>query len=62
MSELDRQICPTWRRSTLCSGGTCVEVAITSEEVMVRDRANPDVVLRLSPWVWRIFIAGIKNA
>lgn len=44
----------TWRRSSRCDSGTCVEVAITDERVLLRDSRDPDgprLSLTRAEWV-----------
>jgi hypothetical protein len=49
-----------WRRSTRCSTGACVEVAIAPSTVGVRDSKEADSsVLTYDRPAWRDFIAGI---
>jgi uncharacterized protein DUF397 len=31
-----------WRKSSRCDSGSCVEVAVTDEHVLLRDSADPD--------------------
>jgi hypothetical protein len=52
----------TWRTSSFCTTGACVEVAFDGDSaVVVRDSKN-----RLSPSLvytraeWRAFVAGVK--
>jgi len=33
---------PAWRRSSKCSNGTCVEIAVVQGGYLVRDGKNPD--------------------
>lgn len=47
----------TWRRSSFCEGGACVEVAFT-DVVLVRDAAG--VVVRTDRAGWRAFLADVK--
>lgn len=51
-----------WRRSDRCGeAGTCVEVAITPDAVLVRDGKDPDGPrLRVDHATWREFIAGLR--
>jgi hypothetical protein len=50
-----------WRKSSLCAGGECVEVAQRSSVIVVRDSSRPQSgILQLNADAWRSFIAGIK--
>lgn len=54
---------PMWRRSATCQGAdsTCVEVALSGEEVWLRDSkdaAGP--VLRFTRAEWAAFLAGAR--
>ena len=54
---------PTWRRSRACQGAdsTCVEVALTGQEVWVRDSKDPaGPGLRFTAAEWRAFLAGAR--
>lgn len=52
----------TWRRSTFCADSTCVEVAWTQNQVLVRDAKNPaGPSLAFDETVWQQFIRGIKS-
>jgi hypothetical protein len=54
--------CITWRKSTASNSGSCVEVAVAGESVLIRDSVNPDgVVLRLPPAVWSAFLARTRR-
>ena len=33
---------PTWRKSTRCSGGTCVEIAKIDGDYLIRDSKHPE--------------------
>lgn len=51
----------TWRRSTRCEAGNCVEVAAGMVTVAVRDSKDPDGGwLKLSHGAWSAFLAGVK--
>lgn len=53
-----------WRKATYSgdNGGACVEVASTSDHVMVRDTTNRDgATLAVSPAAWRRLIAVTRN-
>jgi len=47
-----------WRRSTQCSGGNCVEVAEADGQILVRNSAQPDIVVTFSRPEWAAFIAS----
>ncbi|GAA1026770.1 hypothetical protein GCM10009557_05650 [Virgisporangium ochraceum] len=53
----------TWRKSSRSSGGgngDCVEVAIGSDSVMVRDSKQPSgPVLAFTPAQWQAFITAV---
>ncbi|WP_127545117.1 DUF397 domain-containing protein [Actinoplanes sp. OR16] len=50
-----------WRRSRHCSSGACVEVAMTGEEVLIRDSKNRDLTpLAFTQAEWEAFVAGVK--
>ena len=57
----------TWRRSTRCSTGGCVEVAEveterSTREVRVRDSKDPrSPELAFGTATWHTFIEGVKN-
>lgn len=58
-TETDR---PTWRKSSGCSNGTCVEVARDGGTYLVRDSKNLAVEpLRLSGADWTGFVDAIES-
>lgn len=51
-----------WRRSTRCDSGTCIEVAVTDDRVMVRDSREPDGPrLVLTHAEWADFVAWVRR-
>jgi uncharacterized protein DUF397 len=52
----------TWRRSTHCSDGACVEIADDGDRVLMRDSKDiSQPALDLDRAVWGRFVADIKN-
>lgn len=50
-----------WKRSSKCTGGTCVEVAKVEDGVLIRDGKNPQSgVLAFTAAEWLAFTAGVK--
>jgi uncharacterized protein DUF397 len=49
---------PVWRRSRRCTSGNCVEVARLDDRVLVRNSADPEVVVTFSRAEWDAFLAG----
>jgi hypothetical protein len=46
-----------WQRSSYCDSNACPEVAITADEVLLRDSKDPDgEPLSFSPEVWAAFM------
>lgn len=53
---------PTWRRSSRCSDGACVEVA-TADVVHVRDSKQPDAgIPTFDHATWVDFLTWIREA
>jgi Domain of unknown function (DUF397) len=53
---------PAWRRSSHCSDSSCVEVAWSGEEVLVRDSKDPDgPMLAFSRRQWAEFLEGVRS-
>lgn len=51
-----------YRRSSCCSGGTCLEVALRPDgSVAVRNSADADNVLLLDGKAWRAFVQAVKD-
>lgn len=51
----------TWRRSTRCATGACVEVAFIEDGVLVRDSKAPtEPALKFSRTEWMAFTAGVR--
>jgi hypothetical protein len=54
----------TWRKSSLSggTGGECVEVAFSGQNVLVRHSRNPDdAVLSFTHSEWQAFLTGARN-
>lgn len=53
----------SFRRSSFCAVGTCVEVGRSDDgDVLVRDGKTADgPVLKFTPDEWRAFVAGVRN-
>lgn len=52
-----------WRRSTFCSDGTCVQVALSpaDPDVHLRDSKHPDgPELTFTKAEWAVFCAGVR--
>ncbi len=53
---------PGWRKSSLSTGGECVEVKFADGEVQVRHSRNPlGPSLTFSQMEWAAFIRGVRN-
>ena len=50
-----------WRRGRPCADGNCVEVAVTSGEVLVRSSVNPGLLISLSRDEWLEFLSSAKE-
>jgi hypothetical protein len=51
-----------WRKSRRCDSASCVEAAVTTERVGMRDGKSPDgPALWFSVEEWTAFIEGIKD-
>lgn len=58
MEQQDSQ--PSWRRSTRCGTGACVEVAKVGDSYLVRDSKNPEgPALNFTSAEWEAFAAGM---
>jgi hypothetical protein len=54
----------TWRKSSRSSssGGACVEIAVTADQVLVRDSTNPSGPrLTIDPPAFRTFLAATRS-
>jgi hypothetical protein len=51
----------SWRRTSKCASGNCVEVAKAGDRVLVRNSAEPDVVVNFSTAEWVAFIDGSQE-
>lgn len=49
----------TWRKSSRCANGGCVEVAFGGPTVLVRGTQRPDVVLAVAADAWKTFLEGV---
>jgi hypothetical protein len=51
-----------WRKSSRCESSTCVEVAVLTDVVGVRDTADPGgPELAFAPAQWAAFTTGLKS-
>ena len=52
----------SWRKSTASGTGECVEVAVSSESVLVRDskQSFPNI-LKFTSCEWRVFVSGVRG-
>jgi hypothetical protein len=48
-----------WQKSTRCTNGECVEVAVRDDDVLVRGSRDPHVVLALPRPAWQAFLKSI---
>ena len=52
---------PQWQKSSYCGTNACVEVALTSDAVLVRDSKNPLAMpLAFTADEWTAFVKGVK--
>jgi hypothetical protein len=52
----------TWRKSSHCSNGTCVEVARLGSQFLVRDSKTEDgVILAFQQAEWVAFLKGARR-
>ena len=52
---------PQWQKSSYCGTAACVEVAQTSDAVLVRDSKNPQIApLAFTADEWVAFVRGVK--
>ena len=58
MSSIKQQSL-SWRRSSACASGECVEVAYCEDRVLVRSSAAPDIALEVPCSTWVEFIAYV---
>jgi uncharacterized protein DUF397 len=50
----------SWHRSTRCSSGGCVEMASTSDAVLIRDsKQTGGEILAFDPQAWKAFVADV---
>jgi len=52
---------PQWQKSSYCGTNACVEVAQTSDAILVRDSKNPLAMpLAFTTDEWTAFVKGVK--
>jgi hypothetical protein len=49
-----------WRRSTACTGGSCVEVQASGGMVYIRSSVDPEAEIRFTPQEWLAFTVGAR--
>jgi hypothetical protein len=52
----------SWRKSSFCANGECLEVASWAGSVMLRDSVQPAVVLSIPDPAWRKFASAVRRA
>jgi uncharacterized protein DUF397 len=52
---------PIWHAGRPCDTGTCVEIAVLGETVMVRSSITPELTLAVTRPEWEQFLAGAKE-
>jgi len=50
---------PNWRKASGCGSATCVEVAKSGDQYLVRDSKNPAAVLSFSEAEWVAFVDAV---
>jgi Domain of unknown function (DUF397) len=48
----------SWRKSSRCDSGTCVEAALIDDDVHLRDAQAEELLF--SPEAWTQFVEGVK--
>jgi hypothetical protein len=62
VADLDQSSPLVWRKSTSSEAGSCVEVAIKGQSVLVRDsKDTPGSTLKISIQDWRKFLNWVKD-
>ncbi len=52
---------PSWRKSSFCASGECVEVARSDGSIVVRNSMEPRLrEVRYTPEEWQAFVTGVK--
>lgn len=52
---------PEFKRPRDCDTGTCVEVAVTPDYVMIRHSDMPEKRIMFTTQEWHTFIVGVHN-
>lgn len=47
-----------WQRSSQCPSGNCVEVAKADDRILVRNSADPEIVVTFTHDEWTAFLNG----
>jgi hypothetical protein len=50
-----------WKTSTKCESGQCVEVAITTDSIKIRNSNDHSVVASFTIDEWKAFVLGAKD-
>jgi hypothetical protein len=50
----------TWRKSSRCEAGHCVEIASLGDQVGLRNSTRPQQTLTVSAAAFRALLAGVK--
>jgi len=55
-------ISAVWSKSSFCNNSACIEVACTSDHVLLRSSKQPGgPILRFTIPEWKAFVEGIRN-
>lgn len=50
----------TWKRSSFCESGACIEVRYDGGIILARDSTRPNLMIVAGEQNWADFIAGVK--
>jgi hypothetical protein len=60
-SKIDQQAALSWRKSSRCEMGNCVEVSFAADRVFLRDSKDKTSVLTLTRPQWTAFVAAVRE-
>lgn len=50
----------TWRKSSFCQAGECVEIVRQNDVILLRNSTHPENIVRYTPEEWRVFAAAVR--
>jgi len=50
-----------WYKSRKCADSSCVEVAGSGDDILIRNSLQPEKIVRVTKAEWTAFVEGVQN-